>query len=96
MSWAEFLEFTLVAMKKVDYELIDELQTYFRNMDVAKTGELSRDDLVECARRKLKYGRRKLALAAYYTWALGKAARFSKLTIRRKNPHLPPEIFLKF
>lgn len=65
VSWAEFLEFMLVAMEKVDYELIGELQTYFRQLDVAKTGELSREDLVEAARRKLKGARRKLELAAY-------------------------------
>lgn len=65
VTWAEFLEFMLVAMDKVDYDLIDELQTYFRQLDLDETGELSRDDLVEAARRKLKLVRRKLELACY-------------------------------
>jgi hypothetical protein len=65
VCWAEFLEFMLVTMEKVDYELIEELQSYFRQLDVAETGELSRDDLVEAARRKLKSARHKLELATY-------------------------------
>ena len=65
VSWAEFLEFMLVAMEKVDYEMVDELQTCFRSLDVARTGELSRADLVEAARRKLRSASRKLELATY-------------------------------
>ena len=65
VSWAEFLEFMLVAMNKIDYELVDELQAHFQRLDVAGTGELSRADLAEMARRKLMNPRRKLELANY-------------------------------
>ena len=65
VSRAEFLEFMLVAMNKIDQELVDELRDHFNKLDVDGTGELSRDDLVEAARRKLKQPVRKLELAAY-------------------------------
>ena len=38
VAWFEFLEFMLVAMKKVDPELLDELRDYFDRLDVANTG----------------------------------------------------------
>ena len=62
---AEFLEFMLVAMNRVDKELIDELRDHFDRLDVDGTGTLSREDLVENARRKLYTVRNKLHLAAY-------------------------------
>ena len=71
---AEFLEFMLVAMNKIDYDLVDELHEYFNKLDSRGTGELSRADLVENARRKLKDTRRKLELAAYKQQLLNKAA----------------------
>ena len=42
VAWFEFLEFMLVAMKKVDPELLDELRDYFDRLDVANTGTLER------------------------------------------------------
>lgn len=55
----------LVAMKKVDPDLLDELRDYFERLDVSNTGILSRDDLIEMARRKTKSPKRKLELYAY-------------------------------
>lgn len=71
---AEFLEFMLVAMNKIDHDLVDELHDYFNRLDVRGDGELSRDDLVEAARRKLKHPRRKLELATYKRRLLDQAA----------------------
>jgi hypothetical protein len=65
VSWAEFLEFMLIAMKKVDAELIEELQEYFGRLDVCGTGELSREDLIALARKKLASPDRRKELAIY-------------------------------
>ena len=65
VSRAEFLEFMLVAMNKVDQELIDELKTQFQRLDNDGSGALSRDDLISAARKKLQSPTRKLELAAY-------------------------------
>ncbi len=64
---AEFLEFMLIAMRKVDRDLMDELDAHFRRLDVDGSGVLSRDDLIVHARRKLKDPARKLELARYKT-----------------------------
>lgn len=55
----------LVAMNKVDKELIDELRAHFRRLDVDGKGELSKASLVAIARKKLKSPARKLELALY-------------------------------
>jgi potassium channel subfamily K len=70
----EFLEFMLLALNKIDYELVKELEDCFNRLDVEGTGELSRDNLVHSARRKLKSPRRKLELAAYKRRLLNQAA----------------------
>jgi hypothetical protein len=71
---AEFLEFMLLAMNKIDADLVDELQNYFHKLDTSSRGVLDREDLVEIARRKLKNPRRKLELAAYKCELLKQAA----------------------
>jgi hypothetical protein len=86
---AEFLEFMLLAMNKIDYEMVDELQAYFGKLDVAGTGELSRANLVEAARRKLKSPRRKLELASYKHRLLDQAA-------LRRTPRPRPSILANF
>lgn len=65
VSWAEFLEFMLIAMEKIDYELIDDLHSYFNKLDSSNDGVLSTEDLVEASRRKMKCARRKLELSSY-------------------------------
>jgi hypothetical protein len=55
----------LVAMKKVDPKLLDELRVYFDQLDVCNSGELCKDHLIEIARRKMSSPRRKLELHAY-------------------------------
>ena len=54
VSKAEFLAFMLVAMKKIDKDLVDELDRYFERLDAVRSGYLSREDLIETARRKLR------------------------------------------
>lgn len=54
VSKAEFLAFMLVAMKKIDKDLVDELDRYFERLDTVRSGYLSREDLIETARRKLR------------------------------------------
>jgi potassium channel subfamily K len=65
VAWFEFLEFMLIATRKADPEFLDELRDYFDRLDVANTGELSQDTLIEMARRKLRCPRRKLDLSSY-------------------------------
>lgn len=65
VSRAEFLEFMLVAMNKIDQELVIELKRHFDKLDTDGTGELSREDMLEAARRRLKSPIHKLKLAAY-------------------------------
>ena len=65
VTQAEWLEFMLVAMDKVDKELIQELKGHFHRLDEDGTGTLSREDLVAAARRKLQSPRRKLELSSY-------------------------------
>jgi len=65
VTMAEFLEFMLVAMNKVDQQLIDELKEHFCRLDCDGTGELTRDDLVEAAKKKLHSPEHKLRLAYY-------------------------------
>jgi potassium channel subfamily K, other eukaryote len=62
---AEYLEFMLLAMAKVDQPLLDDLRTQFNRLDVAKTGYLDRDNMKAMAKKKLRSARRKLELAAY-------------------------------
>jgi Ca2+-binding EF-hand superfamily protein len=54
VSKAEFLTFMLVAMKKIDKDLADELDQYYDKLDIDRSGYLSREDLIETARRKLR------------------------------------------
>ena len=62
---AEFLEFMLIAMNKIDDSLVKELRQHFDKLDVDQTGELNRQDLIEAARQKIKSTKYKMRLSAY-------------------------------
>ena len=70
---AEFLEFMLLSMGKVDRDLMEELRQYFGRLDTAGTGYLSKDDLLANARQKLQQWDKKLELAAYKDQLLQRA-----------------------
>jgi hypothetical protein len=71
---AEFLEFMLVAMNKIDESLVQELRQHFDQLDYDGTGDLTRDDLVTAARRKLTNPKNKMRLAVYKQRLLEQAA----------------------
>ena len=62
---AEFLTFMLVAMKKVDRELIDHIRDHFHELDLNRSGTLERADLEAMARKNLRSARTKLRLREY-------------------------------
>jgi potassium channel subfamily K len=74
VSRAEFLEFMLVAMNKVEKEFIDEMRGHFERLDTDKTGFLSREDLIASAKRKLQSPHRKLQMSQYKQQLLQQAA----------------------
>ena len=74
---AEFLEFMLLAMNKVDRDLIDDLRARFARMDETGRGVLSKDTLIDAAKRKLKSPTRKLQLALYKQQLLQESERLS-------------------
>ena len=55
----------LVAMKKIDGELFDDLRYRFRQLDQTGDGKITKRDLVLTARRKMKKVRNKLMLQEY-------------------------------
>ena len=65
VDWSEFLEFMLVAMKKVDEDLMWELRYQFDSLDVDDTGVLSKENLIAMARRRLQQTSHKLHLLQY-------------------------------
>mmetsp|Transcript_17688 Transcript_17688/g.41274 ORF Transcript_17688/g.41274 Transcript_17688/m.41274 type:complete len:300 (+) Transcript_17688:194-1093(+) len=83
---AEFLEYMLVALNKVDKEFIEELRDHFKRLDVDGTGSLSKNDLIEQARRKLQRIHHKLDLCNYKQELLRKAA--ASRAQRRRSANL--------
>ena len=73
VCFAEFLEFMLIAMDKVDKQLIDELRTSFNSLDKDGNGTINKHDLIGGARKKLQDPRRKLELHRYKQHLLTKA-----------------------
>ena len=65
VDFCEFLEFMLVAMKKVDEDLMWELRYQFDSLDVDDTGVLSKENLIAMARRRLQQTSHKLHLLQY-------------------------------
>ena len=62
---AEFFEFMLIAMNKVDKDLMIGLNEQFDRLDCDGDGELELHDLVLAAKKRLHSTQRKLELAAY-------------------------------
>jgi hypothetical protein len=65
VTLAEYLAFMLVAMNKVDQELMNDLTAQFNRLDVDGTGCLEKEDLIIVAKRKLRTSSRKLQLGKY-------------------------------
>lgn len=72
---AEYLEFMLTAMNKVDQELLDELRSQFDRLDTKGRGTLSSADLVDVAKRRLHTSKSKMELSAYKEQLIGIAER---------------------
>ena len=89
---AEFITFMLVAMNKVDSELVDKLGDVFNRLDKDDSGTLDKEDLVMVAKQKLKSPERLMELRCYKQQLLRQAAsarherrRSSKMTQRSRN-----------
>eukprot|EP00574_Skeletonema_japonicum_P008569 CAMPEP_0201724274 /NCGR_PEP_ID=MMETSP0593-20130828/8078_1 /ASSEMBLY_ACC=CAM_ASM_000672 /TAXON_ID=267983 /ORGANISM="Skeletonema japonicum, Strain CCMP2506" /LENGTH=531 /DNA_ID=CAMNT_0048215513 /DNA_START=88 /DNA_END=1683 /DNA_ORIENTATION=- len=61
----EYIKFMLVAMRKVDAHLFDELHDQFKQLDVTKSGLVTKRDLQLIVERKLRKASYKLELSAY-------------------------------
>ncbi|KAL7510447.1 hypothetical protein ACHAXN_007565 [Cyclotella atomus] len=70
VSELEYLKFMLVAMKKVDAKLFDDLHLQFKKIDVVGDGKITKNDLKVMATRKMKKVHNKLALSVYKVWTL--------------------------
>jgi len=77
---AEFLEFMLVAMNKVDQNLLNDLQELFHRLDEDNSGTLSKQDLKALASRKKT--KHKLEMAEYKRQLLEKADRAEQARMR--------------
>jgi Ca2+-binding EF-hand superfamily protein len=83
---AEYLEFMLIAMNKIDRNLIMELRRRFDILDADGTGDLSREDLIEAARRKMKSPSHKLGLSIYKKRLVDQARRQQQHRQRSRFP----------
>lgn len=79
VTLAEYLAFMLVAMNKVDQELITDLTAQFNRLDVDGTGCLEKEDLIIVAKRKLHSSKRKLQLCQYKQELLEKGGRVQEM-----------------
>jgi potassium channel subfamily K len=79
VTLAEYLAFMLVAMNKVDQELITDLTAQFNRLDVDGTGCLEREDLIIVAKKKLHCSKRKLQLRQYKQELLEKGGKVQRM-----------------
>lgn len=79
VTLAEFLEFMLIAMNKVDKELLQDLRAHFARLDTNDRGFLSKDALIFSARQRLHTTTRKLDLARYKQELLNKSGHSSDI-----------------
>lgn len=61
----EYIKYMLVAMKKVESSLFDELHDQFKQLDLTNTGLVTKKDLQLIAERRLKKASYKLQLSDY-------------------------------
>lgn len=61
----EYIKFMLVAMKKIDADLFDELRNQFKEIDMTGDGLITKRDLTIIASRRLRRVSHKLELADY-------------------------------
>ena len=65
MSEIEYITFMLVAMKKVEPDMFDDLREQFKEMDQTGDNHITKRDLALMASRRLKKVSHKLKLAEY-------------------------------
>lgn len=65
VSELEYMRFMLVAMKKVDAKLFDDIHEQFKKIDVVGDGKITKKDLKLMAVRKIRKVHNKLALSVY-------------------------------
>lgn len=65
VSELEYMRFMLVAMKKVDAKLFDDIHEQFKKIDVVGDGKITKNDLKLMAVRKMRKVHNKLALSVY-------------------------------
>ncbi|KAL3809946.1 hypothetical protein ACHAXA_011388 [Cyclostephanos tholiformis] len=65
VSEVEYIKFMLVAMRKIDGELFDDLRYRFHQLDPTGDGKITQKDLVLMAKRKREKVRNKLMLREY-------------------------------
>ena len=87
VSELEYMRFMLVAMKKVDVKLFDDLHDQFLKMDIVGDGKITQADLKIMAVRKMRKVQNKLALGAYKVRSLSETAhdRFSLILFEFLN-----------
>jgi Ca2+-binding EF-hand superfamily protein len=61
----EYIRFMLVAMKKVDAKLFDDLHQQFLKLDATGDGKITKNDLKIVVVRKMKRVHNKLSLSEY-------------------------------
>ena len=65
VSELEYIKFMLVAMKKVEPDMFDDLHEQFKEMDQTGDGQITKRDLALMASRRLRKVSHKLKLAEY-------------------------------
>jgi len=65
VSELEYIRFMLIAMKKVDAQLLDDLHAQFCHLDTTGDGKITKRDLQVMAARKLRKVSHKLELSEY-------------------------------
>ena len=65
MCALEYIKFMLVAMKKIDGALFDELRNRFEELDMSGNGMITKEDVMCMAKKRAKRIKNKLKLREY-------------------------------